>query len=124
MIILRSGINFNKIFECLIEANSDITEQELVEYALRIIKNPDKNKTLDLMEFIRSKAGVLFNSYQEFYLDIFLEMANFVSYVIEFFQHNNLYVENELKYNYITILPSTDVIFSVKNVRTFKILCD
>lgn len=115
ILIIQSGISPSVIRENIVEANSDITEEELLEFILLHLKaKKDMTSMLRaLKQFIHNKSEYeSLGCYKENYDEIFRQLVTLVFFIYENFNNYQAYVNKTLKFNKIKLLETTDILFT------------
>lgn len=113
--IIQSGFSRLIIAEHIVEANSDITEEEIIQLLFRQfqIKRDLSLIVRDLSQFFLNKSKEeSLDSYKECYINLIADIMNVVHYIHYNLNINKAYRNNVLRFNQMKLLPSSDLIFT------------
>lgn len=125
VLLLKSELNLNLIHECLIEADSSLDEEQILNKVFDILRHQKDYISIfkELRLFLAESAGQEFDCYIDYYVVIYKQFCHFIDNLLIAFDNKKAYVDSKLIFKHMLVLPSSDIVFSTNELRSHSICC-
>lgn len=115
--IIKSGVNTDVVRVSIVEANSDITEEQILEFVLLELRNRKSIFAVrdSLIKFIASKSKEeSFDTYKDHYDAILKEYLIMLSFIFSNLNEYKIHRNNVLNVSALQMLPTSDLVFTLE----------